>query len=72
LLFELLIAVLQLLDLAGEIADRLLETTDAGHQIGWRILPRIPPRILRGGGTGPLHAGKRNRKQDGGTEHLAR
>jgi 2-methylcitrate dehydratase PrpD len=38
LLIELLIAVLQLLHLTGEIADRLLEAVEAGHQIARHIL----------------------------------
>ena len=34
LLFELLIAVLQLFHIAGEVADRGLEAVDAGDEIG--------------------------------------
>ena len=38
LLFELLIAVLQFLHLAGEIADRFLKAAEAGHDIARGIL----------------------------------
>ena len=38
LLIELLIAVLQFLHRAGEIADRLLEAVEAGHQIARCVL----------------------------------
>jgi hypothetical protein len=36
--FKLLIAVLQLLDRAGQIADGFLHAIDAGHDIARRIL----------------------------------
>ena len=38
LLFELLIVVLQLLHLAGEIADRFLKAFEAGYDIARRVL----------------------------------
>ncbi len=38
LLLELLVMVLQLLDLAGEIADGFLEPVEAGHDIARRVL----------------------------------
>ena len=38
LLLKLLIAVLQLLDIAGEVADRGLKVIDAHHQICRRVL----------------------------------
>jgi hypothetical protein len=64
LLFDLLIAVLQLLHITGEIADRRLEAIDPRQEVGGRV--------LGAGGVGAKSTGERGHKQAGGTDHRRR
>ncbi len=61
LLFKLLIAVLQLLDLPGEAADRFFHPIDPRHQLGIGI--------LRLRGVDAERADYRNRKKRERTDH---
>jgi hypothetical protein len=61
LLFKLLIAILQLLDIAGEVADRALKAVQPRHDIGIRV--------LRAGGTDRKRKGKRSGSEENRAEH---
>ena len=63
LLAELLIAVLQLLDLSGQLTDRGFEAIEPGDDLG---------RILRVGGSGAPCAGERNQSKTGEADHPVR
>ena len=63
LLRQLLIAVLQLLDLTREVAERTLKTIEPGHQVG---------SILRANCMREEHAYERNHKKRSSTDHSLR
>ena len=64
LLLELLVTVLQLLDAAGELADRRLEAADAGDEVG--------VGHLRTRGARAKHAHKKDYEQQERAHHHKR
>jgi hypothetical protein len=64
LLFELLVAVLQLLHRAGELSDGGLEAINASQKVGIRG--------LRAGGSGPKRTRQRDNERRDGTHHPRR
>jgi hypothetical protein len=61
LLLELLVAILQLLHRAGQLADRCFEPIEAGQELGGRI--------LGASGASAERARESKRKQRSGTDH---
>ena len=63
LLLELLVAVLQLLDIAGELADRRFQATDTRHKVGIGHLSAGGPGAKRAGEKRHGHANEADHRQ---------